>query len=64
MIKDQYAVNQTEMKKVRDRRPPPKRRLKWRRLESKIEDLKEHLTLGTFTLGQYWDAVKYVIMDH
>ena len=41
ILKDQYAVNQTEMKKVRDRRPPPKRRLKWRRLENKIKDLKE-----------------------
>ena len=64
VLKDQYAINQAEMRKVRDGRPAPRRRLKWRRLENRVSDLKNQFTAGGLTLGQYWDAVKYLIMDH
>jgi len=39
--------------------PVPRRRVKWRRLERRIQRLKRDLTRNRRTLNNYWNAVMY-----
>ena len=57
VLKDQHSINE-----VKDL-APPNRRQKWRRLETRITDLKARYNNGALTLPEYWDAIKYVILD-
>ena len=39
VLKDQYAISEIKINDIRNGRAPPRRRPRWRRLESKIVDL-------------------------
>ena len=63
VMKDQQAISEVKISDIRNGRPPPRRRQKWRRLEERIVDLKARFTNGNLTLEGYWESVKYVILN-
>ncbi len=63
VLKDQHSINEAKINDIRNGRPPPRRRQKWRRLEERIVGLKTRFTNGGLSLDEYWDSVKYVILN-
>ena len=63
VMKDQHSINQVRIQSIRNGMAPPPRRQKWRRLEARIDNLKARYNNGALRLTEYWDAIKYVILD-
>ena len=63
VLKDQYSAQQVKMRNIRNGNAAPRRRLKWRRLEERIVHLKTQFITGVTNLDQYWNLVKYVLMN-
>ena len=57
VLKDQLVVTEEKKKGMLNGNPPPPRKLKWRRLEERIVQLKREYGNGQRNLTNYWNAI-------
>ena len=60
-MQDQQALSRNFMNNANNDHPPATRKLKWRLLEQRINNLKTDLQNGQRTVLQYWSAVRHNI---
>ena len=63
-LKQHQTIHEVEKNNMINGLPPPRRRLKWRQLESRIERVKRQYRQGQRTVDQYWNAVVHLILQH
>lgn len=64
VLKDQQAVNNVNIRAIRNGEEPPRRRRKWRLLENRIETLKTRYNQGDMNINAYWRAVCHLIYEN
>ena len=57
VLKDQLVVNEAKKNGMLNGNPPPPRKLRWRRLEERIVQLKREYGNGQRNLTNYWNAI-------
>ena len=62
-LKDEQAVHETKVQNMLDGGRPSIRRLKWRRLEERIVNLRQQFQNGQRNIDEYWTAIKNVIVE-
>ena len=63
-LKQPQTIHEAEENNMINGLPPPRRRLKWRQLESRIERVKREYRQGQRTVDQYCNAVVHLILRH
>jgi hypothetical protein len=63
-LKDEETRIRRTVRQVRAGVLQPSRRAKWRRLEERIQRLKDNYIQGIITLTEYWDAIRYAVSAH
>ena len=64
ILKDEERLVKMAIKRVDMGFPAPPRKLKYRRLEKRIKQLKREYRRGDKTLEQYWSAVTYCTVQY
>lgn len=63
MLKDEERFVRRAARRVDLGHPPPARKRKYRKLERRIQSLKEQYTVGQKTISEYLSAVTHVIAN-
>lgn len=63
-LKDQDKKTARELRQVKRGVQLGKRKAKWRRLQTRIQTLKDEYRSGRRNFKDYWSAVKYAVHNH
>jgi hypothetical protein len=63
-IKDEESVTSRSALAASRSIDPPRRKLKYRKLDERISVLKQQFHTGAITLNDYWKSVTYVIVRY
>ena len=63
-LKDEEARIRRTVRHIRTGMLQPSRRSRWRRLDDKIERLKEQYNQGVISMKAYWNAIRYAVSSH
>lgn len=60
-LKDEERRVRRSIRQARAGVQPSVRRRKWRKLEERIDRLKQQHARGTITLNDYWNAIRFAV---